>query len=69
MINKLPVLESKIAQVVALCQTLRAENAQLRQQLVAAESERREMAARMGAARERIEQLAQQLPETKSNKA
>ena len=59
MINKLPVLESKIAQVVALCQTLRAENAQLRQQLVAAESERREMAA----------QLAQQLPETKSNKA
>ena len=69
MINKLPVLESKIAQVVALCQTLRAENAQLRQQLAAAESECRGMAARMDAARERIEQLAQQLPETKSNKA
>jgi len=65
MLNELSTLEGKVAQVVALCQALRVENSQLRQQLVIAENERREMTERMEAARGRIEQLALQLPESK----
>ena len=65
MLNELSTLEGKIARVVALCQALRVENSQLRQQLVVAESEHREMAERMEAARARIEQLAHQIPESK----
>lgn len=66
MVNELNALESKIAQVAALCRTLRQENGDLRQQLVAAESEKQRLAERMNAARARIEQLAQQLPEAKA---
>lgn len=63
MLNELNALESKIAQVAALCRALRTENADLRQQLAAAESDRQQMADRMEQARERLELLAQQLPE------
>ena len=66
MVNELNALESKIAQVASLCRTLRMENAQLRQQLVAAESERRTIAERMESARGRLEQLAEQLPAAKA---
>lgn len=66
MVNELNALESKIAQVVSLCRTLRAENTQLRQQLAAAEDDKANLAERMSAARTRIEQLAAQLPEAKS---
>lgn len=62
MVNELNALESKIAQVVSLCRTLRTENAQLRQQLAAAESDKQSLAERMDSARSRIEQLAKQLP-------
>lgn len=62
MVNELNALESKIAQVAALCRTLREENGKLRQMLVTAESEKQHLAERMDAARARIEQLAQQLP-------
>ena len=55
-------LESKIAQVVSLCRTLRTETAQLRQQLAAAEIDKQSLAERMDSARSRIEQLAEQLP-------
>ncbi|SDG52003.1 hypothetical protein [Propionivibrio dicarboxylicus] len=64
--NELDALERKIGQIVGLNAALRAENLQLRQQLVTAEAEREEMAARMAAACERIEQLVQQLPESKT---
>ena len=63
MVNELNALESKIAQVAALCRALRAENADLRQQLVAADGDRQRLVERMDAARTRIEQLAGQLPE------
>lgn len=66
MVNELNALESKIVQVASLCRTLRAENAQLRQQLAAAEGERRTLTERMESARNRLEHLAQQLPETKA---
>lgn len=66
MVNELNALESKIVQVASLCRTLRAENIQLRQQLAAAEAERNGLAERMETARNRIEQLVRQLPETKT---
>ena len=66
MVNELNALESKIAQVASLCRTLRMENAQLRQQLVAAESERKTIAERMESARGRLEQLAEQVPAAKA---
>ena len=64
MLNELSVLENKIAQVAALCHALRAENSQLKLALSSAESEKKELALRIETARHRLEQLAQQLPET-----
>ncbi len=66
MLNELNLLESKIALVVALCRSLRSENHGLREQLAAAEAERNRLAERMATACERLEQLAQQLPEAKA---
>ena len=66
MVNELNALESKIAQVTSLCRTLRAENAQLRQQLAVAEVDKKGLTERMDAARARLEQLAGQLPEVKA---
>lgn len=63
MVNELNALESKIAQVAALCHSLRSENAHLRQQLAAAEGNERALTERMDSARSRLEQLAGQLPE------
>jgi len=65
MLKDLTTLESKIAQVATLCHTLRAENAQLKQQLASAEVVRRGLAERMESARDRLEQLAQKLPDVK----
>ncbi len=69
MVNELNALESKIAQVASLCRSLRAENNQLRQQLAISEDEKKQLEARMDAARNRLEQLAQQLPEAKATTA
>jgi cell division protein ZapB len=66
MVNELNALESKIAEVVSLCNALRAENVQLKQQLAAAESDKINLAERMELARGRLEQLVLQLPETKA---
>jgi cell division protein ZapB len=66
MVNELNALESKIALVASLCRALRAENAQLKQQLATIESERMNLAQRMESARGRLEQLAGQLPEAKA---
>jgi len=63
MVNELNALESKIAEVASLCRALRAENAQLKQQLVTLESDRSKLTQRMESARGRLEQLAGQLPE------
>ncbi|GBG02090.1 hypothetical protein AZSI13_14170 [Azospira sp. I13] len=61
--KQLDALESKVAQVAGLCQTLRAENLELRARLASVEGERLQLAQRMEAARLRLEALAQQLPE------
>ena len=67
MVNELNALESKIVQVVSLCRTLRAENAELRQQLASAENDKGNLTERMASARSRLEQLAQQLPVAKAS--
>lgn len=67
MINELNALESKIVQVTSLCHTLRAENSQLKQQLASAEGERKALLERMESARNRLEELAQQLPVAKAS--
>ena len=66
MVNELNARERKIAQVASLCHTLRAENAQLRQQLAVAEVDKKGLTERMDAARTRLEQLAGQLTEVKA---
>ncbi|QKS28883.1 MAG: hypothetical protein FAZ92_01661 [Accumulibacter sp.] len=66
MLNELNALESKVAQVIALCRNLRSENEQLREQLTAAENDRNRLAERMAAAAVRLEELAAQLPEGQS---
>jgi cell division protein ZapB len=67
MVNELNTLESKIAQVVSLCAALRAENAQLKEHLAAAESNNKDLSDRMESARGRLEQIVRQLPETKAH--
>lgn len=64
-LRALDALESKITQVATLCQVLRAENSELRQQLALVQNEKNSLAGRMKAARERLTQLAHQLPEVK----
>lgn len=66
MLNELDALENKIAQVVALCHHLRAENDGLREKLAVAEATRQGLVERMRTASERLEQLAQQLPEAEA---
>ena len=66
MLNEFNALESKIAQAVALSRSLREENTLLRQQLAAAEAEKKRLVERMDTARERLEQLAQRLPESET---
>ena len=66
MVNELNALESKVAQVASLCRALRAENALLRQQIAATESERKSLLERMDSARVRIEHLAEQLAAEKT---
>ncbi|QWT46816.1 hypothetical protein [Azospira inquinata] len=60
--TELNALETKVAQVVTLCQSLKTENQDLRQRLAAAEEEQQRLALRMDAARTRLETLIQQLP-------
>lgn len=60
---ELKSLEDKISQFVALCQRLRAENHQLRQQLASVQNENKQLAEKIGAAKTRLETLLTQIPE------
>ena len=55
-------LESKVAQFVSLCERLRAENQQLRQQLAAARSDAKRLNDKIDGARARLEGLISRLP-------
>jgi cell division protein ZapB len=60
---ELNTLDEKIAQLAKLCQKLRGDNSQLRQQLASAQSENKRLADKVSAARTRLEALLSQIPE------
>jgi cell division protein ZapB len=55
-------LEDKVAQFVSLCERLRAENLELRQQLAAARSDAKRLHDKIDGARTRLEGLIEKLP-------
>ena len=60
---QLKSLENKIGQFVALYQQMRADNHQLRQQLVAAQNENKRLSDKIGDAKVRLEALLTQIPD------
>lgn len=56
-------LERKLHQFVELCQRLREDNLQLRQQLASAMSDNKQLADKIGTATNRLENLLEQIPE------
>lgn len=55
-------LEAKVAQFVSLCERLRAENVELRQQLAAARGDAKRLHEKIDGAKARLEGLLQRLP-------
>jgi len=55
-------LEAKIAQFVSLCERLRAENGELRQQLAAARNDAKRLHDKIDGAKARLEGLLSRLP-------
>lgn len=60
---ELKSLERKLSQFVELCQRLRADNRQLREQLESAMSNNKQLSEKIGAATDRLETLLSQIPE------
>jgi cell division protein ZapB len=60
---ELDSLEAKIRQVAELCQTLRRENIALRQQLLTAQQDNKQLTTRLEAAKTRLLTLLDTLPE------
>jgi len=56
-------LERKLSQFVELCQRLRDDNQQLRQQLASAINDNKQLTDKIGTATNRLENLLNQLPE------
>ncbi len=61
--NEFDALENKVAEVAEVCRQLRAENARLREQIAAADAEKKRLAQSMEAARSRLETLLSQMPQ------
>ncbi len=55
-------LEAKIAQFVTLCERLRAENVELRQQLATARTDAKRLHEKIDGAKARLEGLLSRLP-------
>ena len=55
-------LEAKVEQFVELCERLRAENSDLRQQLVAAQNDAKRLNEKIDGAKTRLEGLLNRLP-------
>ena len=62
--SELNALEEKIDQFVRLCQQLRSENIQLRQQLASVISENKHQAEKINTAAGHLEALLTRLPES-----
>jgi len=60
---QLKSLEDKVNQFVTLCQRLRTDNQQLRQQLASAQNENKQLSDKIGAAKTRPETLLSHIPE------
>lgn len=61
--TELKSLEQKLTQFVELCERLRTDNQELRQQLASAMSENKQLTEKIGTASDRLETLLAQLPE------
>jgi cell division protein ZapB len=59
----LKALEQKLSQFLDLCQRLRVDNQQLRQQLASAMSDNQQLTEKIGTATNRLESLLNQIPE------
>ena len=55
-------LEAKVAQFVSLCERLRAENSDLRQQLAAAHTDAKRLHDKIDGAKTRLEGLLSKIP-------
>ena len=55
-------LEAKVEQFVALCERLRAENRELRQQLAAAQNDAKRLNEKIDGAKSKLEGLLNRLP-------
>ena len=55
-------LEAKVAQFVTICERLRAENVELRQQLAAARNDAKRLHDKIDGAKARLEGLISRLP-------
>ena len=60
---ELKSLEAKINQFVTLCQRLRSDNHELRQQLASAHNDNKQLNDKIGDAKTRLESLLSQIPE------
>jgi cell division protein ZapB len=56
-------LEDKLSQLITLCQTLRAQNAALRQELAQAQSEAKQLKDNIALVSTRLEAVIERLPE------
>jgi hypothetical protein len=61
--NELRALEERVGQIAAVARRLRAENAELRQALLAAQNESRILREKVDTATARVQRLLERLPE------
>ena len=61
--SELKSLEGKLGQFIELCQKLRADNQDLRQQLATAVNESKRLEEKISSATSRLESLLAQMPE------
>lgn len=61
--TQLNTLETKLGQLMELCQSLRAENQKLRQQVAIANDQNKQLSERVSHARLRMEALLEKIPE------
>jgi|PersoiStandDraft_1058852.scaffolds.fasta_scaffold263057_1 cell division protein ZapB len=62
--SDLNVLEAKLTQLIELCQSLRGENLQLRQELAQARDDTKQLKSQMTEASARLEALIERLPQS-----
>jgi cell division protein ZapB len=66
---ELKSLEAKVNQFVELCQRLRADNQELRQQLASAVSQQKRLEEKISSATSRLESLLAQMPAEEEDSA